>query len=831
MKKSFIYCFIFLFVMIATTGLEAAYLVYQHGSLPMVTQKVKVTIDNQVAVTQLEMVFYNPNDYTIQPNIKFPIHEKASVQNFSLTDSEGNVFSGAIQESGQAQKVFNEAKSEGMMPAMTVQKQPGVFEASIGAIGPRSRATVMIEYSEILGYSRGTVSYTLPFRIDNAQRANLETSAISISIVDQKEISSVVSPSHDIYAEKIAASQWNIVFEKNNYLPTDDFRLNYNVKAEALATNFLTTRPEAGEDGYFMLMLSPAEIISAEDIANRDIVFVMDTSGSMSGRKIDQTKRAFDFFVQRLNENDRFGIVAFSSQVQAWMPELLPVSEENRKVASEYISKLRAGGGTNINDSLQTALKLFDQAQGRTRTLVFLTDGEASAGVTDTRSIVENAITTNQMQTRIFTLGVGSNVNTMLLNKLAVENRGEALYLNDQTSDIDQQLMTFYENISTPLLVDLALNWSDAEVSEVYPRTLPNIYQGTQLVVTGRYKKGTTANITLTGNLNQVKQTFKVEAPFAEQSDKNLFVSRFWAKAKADDLILQMNTYGQKQELKDEVIALSKKFQFTTPFTSFIAVSTTPVPQVTKRAANHVSARNTSAMARPERVRSPRVSTTATAQAPTRTVIRRTEAKSLSLWGASGFLPIAAIAVPNFRKAREQARGKACLANQRVLMGAIEMYNMDHPNNPITELDEHVMEDLIQGKYLKAPIVMAEQSCCFASVGQLDQDGFIICAEHGSPEHPFDATTSEEVKNQARKGLFINFENGNTKEVIEVKYEPESWFTRIWNSWLADLVSLLINVPLFIVGIAFTLYFTYAIIMLPFKIIGGIIEFFSGKES
>lgn len=825
MKKTFIVCLITIFAMLSAMSAEAAYLVYQNGNLPLVTQKIKVDIKNQVAVTRLEMVFYNPNDYTIQPNIRFPIHEKASVQQFSLTDSEGMVYSGTIEESNKATQVYNEAKAEGMMPALAVQKQPGVFETSIGAIGPKARATVMIEYSEILPYSRGNVSYNLPFNIKKNQAAELETVAISMSISDQKEISSVVSLSHDIYAEKTDVNNWNIVFEKNSYLPAGDFMLHYEVKAEALAANFLSTRPEADKDGYFMLMLSPAEIISAEDIAMRDIVFVVDTSGSMSGRKMEQTKSAFEFFVSRLNEKDRFGIISFSSQVNNWQPELLPVTGENREAARTFIQNLYANGGTNIHGSMLDALKLFDSVPGRTRTLVFLTDGEASTGITDSNTIVRDFNAANTNQVRTFTLGVGSSVNKALLNKLAIENRGEALYLEERSQNIDKELMAFYDSISTPLLVDLELNWGDAEVAEVYPKTLPNIYQGTQLVVTGRYKKGGTAPLTLTGNLNTVKHSFPVNAAFAEQSNENLFVSRFWAKAKADDLMLQMQTYGQKPELKDEVVALSKQYQFATPFTSFVAVSTTPVPQVSQHAAAHSNTRNTAAMARP----------TNQGSGATRTIVRRTEAKSLSLWGATGFLPIAAIAVPNFRKARQQSRQKACLANQRVLMGAIEMYNMDN-NTMISDFDGNTIDLLVQGKYLKSQIVPAEQNCAFSSIGPLSQAGIVMCGVHGTVEHPFDENMSDEERNMVAQGIFYEL-SGNSDmsgnqlgSKVEVRYEGETWFTRIWNSWLADVVNLLINVPLFIIGIAFTLYLTYLILSIPFKFIAGIVGMFSDKE-
>ncbi|MBU1107270.1 MAG: hypothetical protein KKB51_11425, partial [Candidatus Riflebacteria bacterium] len=299
----------------------------------------------------------------------------------------------------------------------------------------------------------------------------------------------------------------------------------------------------------------------------------------------------------------------------------------------------------------------------------------------------------------------------------------------------------------------------------------------------------------------------------------------------ADDLMLQMQTYGQKQELKDEVIALSKEYQFATPFTSFVAVSTTPVPQVSQRAATHSSASNLSTMARATNRSNMAVNNSG---GGTRTIVRRTEAKSLSLWGATGFLPIAAIAIPNFRKARQQSRQKACFANQRVLMGAIEMYNMDN-NVMIDVMTPEVMDLLVQGKYLKSPIVPAEQDCCFGTIDDLSKSGIVICAVHGSIEDPIIDSSSADAKAIVSQATFYDASTNSlipgTVTTVEIRYENETWFTRIWNSWLADAVNLLINVPLFIIGLVFSLYIMYYILSLPFKIIAGISNFFTDKES
>lgn len=788
LKRALMICLLVVFA----AQLNAGYLICQRGDLPLLSQKIKVSIKNQVAVTSLEQIFYNPHEETIQPNIRFPVHEKASVQAFSLTDSSGNVYTGTIEETNQATAQFNEAKAQGMMPAMSVQKKPGVFETSIGAIGPKSRATVIVEYSEILDYKSGAITYSLPFNVSSWQKKELEQVSLQIEVADQKEITSVISTSHDIYASKVDDNTWQANFERNNFLPNADFSLKYEVKADEMAVNFLSTRPDAEKDGYFVLMLSPQEVIEQTDIANRDIVFIMDTSGSMSGTKIRQTQEAFRFFVNKLNDNDRFAIIDFSDTARAWKSELMPVTPEYRQEANEYINKLQARGGTNIYQSLMQALQTFDDDSTRTKAIIFLTDGEASAGITATQQIINDFKNKNRENIRTFALGVGHGVNRTLLGKLAIENRGEALYLDDR-ANLDAELKGFYEAISTPLLVDLKLDFGAMEISEMYPQVLPNVYKGTQIVVTGRYKQGGEAAIELSGMLNQERKTFPINASFVGESNENPFVSRYWARTKADELMKQIKVYGEKPELKNQVIALSKEYQFATPYTSFIAVSAEQVPQVKQAKTGHTSAAYANIKAN---------------AAPKRVVVQKTKAKSVSLWGAAGFVPFA-VAIPNFRKAREQARDKACYANMRVIQGAVEMYNMDH-DEMMTVVTEREIEILVQGKYLKSHPVKPEQGCVYGSIGDVSKDGAICCALHGT------------VEEQKTTQTAIYADEGNGYVTHQQVIEQTPWTTRIWNDYLADAVSLLINVPLFIIGLAFSLYLFYHILTMPFKILRAI---------
>ena len=622
-----------------------------------------------------------------------------------------------------------------------------------------------------------------------------------MTIKDQKEITTINSPSHDIYAEKIENGDWKATFERSNFVPQKDFILTYEVKAEEMVTNFLAAKPEADKDGYFILMLSPQEVIEQQDIANRDIVFVMDTSGSMRGNKLKQTQESFNFFVEKLNDADRFAIVDFSSHVSTWENELMPVTYENRVKARSYIKKLRARGGTNIYDSIHRALDFFEPDQKRTQPIVFLTDGEASNGIRSTPRIVADFTDSNKLKVRTFTLGVGRGVNKKLLGQLAMENRGEAIYLEPR-ADLDKQLKGFYQSISTPLLVDLKLDFGNIEVSEIYPKELPNIYKGTQLIVTGRYKNAGESQISLTGKLNSEKKEFAINAEFLENSSQeNLFVPRYWARLKSNELLKAIKSYGEKPELKNEIIRLSKKYQFATPYTSFVTVAEKQVPQVAAKP-RHKTSQNTSyqsaAYANIKKQ---------AAKSQKRVVVKKTKAKGVSLWGASGFVPFA-VAIPNFRKAREQARGKACHANMRVIMGAVEMYNMDH-TEMMTVVTEKELDILVQGGYLKSRITHPTNECQYGTVGDLTQGGQICCLEHGTVEKIPEGTQ--------KMAIYSDGKGGYTSQIMTRETMP--WTTRIWNEYLADTVSLVINVPLFIIGILFSLWLTYQIISIPFKII------------
>lgn len=851
MKRKAIFLLALLLVFMLEITSYAAYLAGPSGDLPMVSLNLRVIIENQIATTKLEMSFFNQHAYSVKPNFRFPLNESASVQSLTLVDSEGNLYEARIGETEEAQARFDNALKESVMPAMATQQKPGVFETTIGSIPPNSNASIILEYCEVLPYQSGIVTYVYPLGMSEFKQArNVDAISGNITLKDKKLISRIDAQqfAFPVHLEKISDNERTISFEMSNTKPAKDFILSYEVAADEMGVNLVTTMPNPDEAGYFLMTVSPQEIYDETQIVKRDIVFVVDVSGSMAGPKLVQTKKAFEFFVNKLNSDDRFNIIAFDGRIYPFKDSLIPFDPANKEESIKFIRGLRAGSTTNINKALIDALKNFEPAEDRTKAIIFLTDGEPCGGVTSLEGITGNAKHHNLYGARLFCIGVGRYLNTTLLNKLALDNRGETLYVDELRSNIDEELASFYTKISTPLLVDPEIYWEGIDVTEVYPKLLPNLYHGQQIALAGRFANPANAKLSLRGKVNGVDKVYPIEADFTHVSPKNAFVSRNWAKLKADYLQKEIDALGHSEAKKQEIVELSKKYQFLTKYTSFVAVSDTPVKQVAKPISTNLRTASSQTGSKfqpqsqpqaipqpqPKNVRVPSLQPSAASAPAAKTlppVVKKTHAKPIELWGANGFIPFAALAVPNFKKAREQARPKACASNMRVLMGAVEMYNMDN-GVMMRVLDQELLRE---GGYLRALVQCPEQVGTYGSVGDLsDENGRVACTIHG-------VIGVENTKDY--KGQPIDFADGTTAELnpnfyfdsssnygTYVRNNPDPyavdentpWAVRIWNQHLAKAVNLLINVPLFFLGLYCFFKITYylgALISVPFDLL------------
>jgi len=297
---------------------------------------------------------------------------------------------------------------------------------------------------------------------------------------------------------------------------------------------------------------------------------VLDTSGSMKGEKIKQAKGAAKFCLQSLDPRDRFNLICFSTDARHFRDTLVQATPENVKAALAFVQAQEALGGTNIHEALLKAVKSLD-SRDRVGITLFLTDGIPTIDVIDKNQILKAVKKNNNERNRIFVFGVGSDVNTHLLDNLAEQNRGTRTYVGASES-IEVKVSAFYEKVQYPVLSDLKLEVEGLSSFDIYPRRLPDLFKGTQLLVLGRYTESGHHAVRLSGRMQDQIQVFTYEAAFKAESDGNAFIPRLWAMRKVGFLLDQVRLNGPKKELTDSIVALGKRYGIVTPYTSFLVI-------------------------------------------------------------------------------------------------------------------------------------------------------------------------------------------------------------------------------------------------------------------
>ena len=350
-------------------------------------------------------------------------------------------------------------------------------------------------------------------------------------------------------------------YEATNITPEDDFELYYTVTPEDIGLNLLSSKA-AGEDGFFLLLVSPG--IEPGEVVAKDVILVLDTSGSMEGEKMTQAQAAARYVVEHLNPDDRFAVVSFNTGVSLYEPQLRAAGDPG---AVQYIDNLFAAGGTNISGALLEAANLVDRE--RPTTIIFLTDGLATEGITDTPLLLDNVATALPANARLFAFGVGDDVDTVLLDSLAANHRGTTTYVRPGQA-VDEAVSGFYARVGAPVLTDIAVDYGGVRVDQVYPVELPDLFAGSQLVIAGRYRDGGPATITLTGTANGRPQTFTYPDQTFREEGGEAFIARLWATRAIGHLMQQIRLRGEDPELVQSVVNLSTRYGIITPYTSFL---------------------------------------------------------------------------------------------------------------------------------------------------------------------------------------------------------------------------------------------------------------------
>jgi Ca-activated chloride channel family protein len=538
----------------------------EHGWLSIVYHDVEVTVRDGVVTTHVDQFFHNGTGRDVEGRYVFPLPPGAVVSSFTMW-VDGEALEARILDAGEARAIYEDYVRRAIDPALLEYVGRDTLSARIFPIPAGGERRIEITYSELLSAESGTYRYRYPLDTERFSARPLERVTISVDLRTTTPLSAVYSPTHALSVVRTSEDAATGLFEAYDVLPTQDFLLYYSVSVDAMGMTLLTYRLP-GEDGFFLLIVTPPELAASAAPIPKDLVFVLDSSGSMSGRKIDQAKEALRFILENLNVDDRFAVISFSDYSAALQTQLVPVSAANIAAATAWVSRIGADGGTNIDDALSLAFSLFE-ANERPRFLIFLTDGEPTVGVVDPVTIAEHAVDANATEARVFVFGVGNDVNTILLAQLAQENRGTTTYVLPG-ENLEVALSSFYRKIASPVLADTVLTIDDVDAFDVYPTALPDIFRGTQLLVLGRYRGEGEARITVSGHAGGVSTAYSVLSTFPGSSLENVFLPRLWAGRKISYLLSQIRLYGESDELVDAVVSLSRRYGIITPYTSFL---------------------------------------------------------------------------------------------------------------------------------------------------------------------------------------------------------------------------------------------------------------------
>ncbi len=563
------------------------------NALPVKSIELDTKIVGQVATTRVEQVFRNDTPYTLEGTYFFPIPETASIIEFAIWEN-GKKLVGEVRTREEARRIYDSIVRRQKDPGLLEYAGKNLFQASIFPIPPNSDKKLELTYSEVLKAESGTVAYRYPLGTGrniwarpapvsfsrNEERRIVRPGVVpqkfgivsgKIEIVGKDALRNIYSPSHQIDVKNKGETGASVSFETNSN--DNDFQLFYGLSNNDFGISLLTYR-EAGKDGYFLLQLSPKDNLTERELINKDIVFVLDTSGSMSDEgKLEKARSALLFGVRNLHGGDRFNVINFAGEEHLMENNLISANAAGKKRGEDFVSHLTPSGGTNINDSLQAALRQFDSTD-RPKLLVFMTDGLPTVGESNVEKIIKNAQSVRVENLRLFTFGVGYDVNTSLLDKLAAENSGEATYIEPK-ENLEVKISNFFTKVNSPVLTNLELDFGAVQTELLYPQKMTDIFKGTQLTLIGRYKNASdieNATLQLQGKTGKEIRTFKyTNLDFPMRAVKNDFLPRLWATRRVGWLIEQIRSNGEQKELCDEVVDLGTRYGIVTPYTSYLA--------------------------------------------------------------------------------------------------------------------------------------------------------------------------------------------------------------------------------------------------------------------
>lgn len=558
------------------------------GFCPLKSTKVQADISGFVARVTVLQEFENTYGDPIEAVYTFPLSQNSAVDRMTMTIGE-RVIRGKIMKREEAKKVYEAARAAGQAAALLDQQRPNIFTQSVANIMPGEKVVVEISYVETLKYEDGSYEFVFPMVVGpryipasvpayDARRISPPVSAdraghdisVDVNLNAGVPIEDVRSVSHEIESVPFSAEGRKVTLKHLKAIPNKDFILRYDVTGKRIEDGILMHRGAKG--GFFTMMVQPPESFAPKDVTPKEIVFVLDTSGSMNGFPIEKAKESMNLALDGLNPRDTFNLITFAGETSILFEKPVPATEENLARAREFLSSRKGWGGTEMMKAIRAALEP-SASQRHVRIVCFMTDGYVG---NETQIIAEIQKYSNA---RVFAFGIGNSVNRYLLDKMAQEGRGEVEYVSLK-DDGSKAAMRFHERVRNPLLTDISVDWKGMGVSDIYPGRQPDLFSAKPVALTGRFTKSGFVSLTLRGKMAGRDYTRDIPVTFPESEAANDALASIWARARVDELMSKYTMAGtDKKAVEDEITQLGLEFGLMTQFTSFVAVEEKVVNQ------------------------------------------------------------------------------------------------------------------------------------------------------------------------------------------------------------------------------------------------------------
>ena len=548
----------------------------QQGASPLAIEsnRVEIRVTDGAAVTHVDQVFRNSSGTQLEATYLFPLPAGAAVSEFALYIN-GVRTVGEVLDGTQARQIYNNIVRQVRDPGLIEYVDGRLFQASIFPVPANGTQRVELEFAQVLEREGDLQRLVYPLRTGRTSGTTLSDFTLTVRVESSHPLGTVYSPSHSVDVVRESDTVAIVGMEQQQANLEQDFVLYMSAADEELGINLLAYDADgrSGEDGYFLMVVAP-RLQSEGQIPAKDVTFVVDTSGSMAGEKIEQARETLRYCVSQLRPSDRFNVLRFSTTTRNLFNDLTPVTPEAIARANTFIGDFQAAGGTAIEEALTRAIgQSTDPA--RPHMIIFITDGLPTVGETNAGTLVTSMAAGENANARIFTFGVGFDVDTTLLDALAAGHRGVSDYvLPDE--EIQSAVSTLYDRVAYPVLTDVEMTIAGAETYDVFPRQLPDLFAGQQFVVSGRYRDHGEHEVTFSGQFAGRSMSYDFDQDFSSNgaSDErpNDFIPQLWATRKVGFLIDQIRLNGETQELRNEVMNLGVQYGLVTPYTSYLAV-------------------------------------------------------------------------------------------------------------------------------------------------------------------------------------------------------------------------------------------------------------------